>query len=689
MQSDAVLKLAADADVPPSSLSALVARVRALAHRRALWLHALGQSKPPDDSLASLPAALQRALLDLDAPDAEARFFARDARARQLTEAAQRYHTLSMADEDAPLPSIRNALELDDLELDLLAVCVAAEIDPSLAEVFAFVGGDPTRRFVTEPLAVRLCGYGREAASSPVGALAQWELLVAGPAEPGEPPPLRVDPFILGYLRGRTELDPELLAFARAVEPREPLPEWPVDRLRDRIGAALGRGTPTRLVIDGPPSSGRRTLAACVAVGLGAPALAIDTTAIGDAQWPRVHKRAQRQALLHGCALIWHGAQVSRALSGGVAQPPVEVFVTEPPADLGIGAGFHELRVSMPRLGSEQRAHLWRSSLPVIQVFTSEQRRHLAERFAVQVGEIAHVAAQGATAYTEVESLVREVTRGRLGDLGKLLACPFSRDDLQLPERLAAQLDELLFEARERTRFWENEGARRLFPRGTGLIALLSGAPGTGKTMAAQVIAATLGLDLFRIDLAATVSKYIGETAKNLRRLFARAADMSAVLLFDEADALFSKRTEVRDAHDRHANADTNYLLQLVEDYPGIALLATNRRQNMDDAFVRRVRYLLYFPRPEPAQRRAIWHQLVAQLGGPEVAQTLGPDLDRLATTVEATGAQIKNAVLGAAFFAREDGQAIGLDHLRRGLERELGNQGRSLPSDPPTRGRR
>jgi SpoVK/Ycf46/Vps4 family AAA+-type ATPase len=185
------------------------------------------------------------------------------------------------------------------------------------------------------------------------------------------------------------------------------------------------------------------------------------------------------------------------------------------------------------------------------------------------------------------------------------------------------------------------------------------------------------------------VSKYIGETAKNLRRLFARAADMSAVLLFDEADALFSKRTEVRDAHDRHANADTNYLLQLVEDYPGIALLATNRRQNMDDAFVRRVRYLLYFPRPEPAQRRAIWDQLVAQLGGPEVAQALGPEIDRLAGTVEATGAQIKNAVLGAAFFAREDGRAIGLEHLRRGLERERGNQGRSLPADPPPRGRR
>jgi SpoVK/Ycf46/Vps4 family AAA+-type ATPase len=294
----------------------------------------------------------------------------------------------------------------------------------------------------------------------------------------------------------------------------------------------------------------------------------------------------------------------------------------------------------------------------------------------LQVGEIAHVAAQSPESFDDVRRLAREFSRGRLDDLGHLLECPFRRADLQLPERLSRLLDEFLFEARDRIRFWENEQARRLFPRGTGLIALLSGPPGTGKTMAAQVIAAELELDLYRIDLASTVNKYIGETAKNLRRLFARAADMNAVLLFDEADALFSKRTEVRDSHDRYANADTNYLLQLIEDYPGVGLLASNKRQNIDEAFVRRVRYLLFFPRPDAGQRLAIWRQVVRELAGEERELALAAGLEQAAVRVEVTGAQIKNAVLAAMFKARQAGHPLGVEELRHGLERELSNQG-------------
>ena len=186
-----------------------------------------------------------------------------------------------------------------------------------------------------------------------------------------------------------------------------------------------------------------------------------------------------------------------------------------------------------------------------------------------------------------------------MGGLGRLLDCPFTWKDLVLPEKVRQNLEDFAFEAQERNRFWELATARRLFPRGTGLVGLFGGSPGTGKTMAAQVIAADLGLDLFRIDLATVVSKYIGETAKQLKQIFARAAMMNAVLLFDEADALFSKRTEVKDSHDRYANADTSYLLQLLEEYRGIAILATNKKQNVDAAFTRRIRYIVDFPRPD------------------------------------------------------------------------------------------
>ena len=182
--------------------------------------------------------------------------------------------------------------------------------------------------------------------------------------------------------------------------------------------------------------------------------------------------------------------------------------------------------------------------------------------------------------------------------------------------------------------------------------------------------------------MASTVNKYIGETAKNLRRVCARAAEMNAVLLFDEADALFAKRTDVRDSHDRYANADTNYLLQLVEDYPGVALLATNKRQNLDEAFVRRVRYVLYFPRPEPPQRLAIWRQLTGELAGAAAAAALDGELERLAHAAPLTGAQIKNAVLAAVFIAQQAGRAPAVEDIHRGLERELSNQGRALTID-------
>jgi SpoVK/Ycf46/Vps4 family AAA+-type ATPase len=237
----------------------------------------------------------------------------------------------------------------------------------------------------------------------------------------------------------------------------------------------------------------------------------------------------------------------------------------------------------------------------------------------------------------------------------------------------------LLFEARERVRVWEGPAAQRLFPRGRGLIALMTGNPGTGKTMAAQVIAAELGLDLFRIDLAASVSKYIGETAKNLRRIFARAAEMNAVLLFDEADALFSKRTEVKDSHDRYANTDTNYLLQLLEGFDGIALLASNKRQNIDLAFVRRLRYVLDFPRPDAAERLRIWQRLVRELFGEATEVELHGLLRSTADAVELTGAQIKLALLGGIFAARQDGSTLTGAHLCVGIERELVKSGRSL----------
>ena len=244
---------------------------------------------------------------------------------------------------------------------------------------------------------------------------------------------------------------------------------------------------------------------------------------------------------------------------------------------------------------------------------------------------------------------------------------------------LRQALEDLAFEAQERVAFWERPEARRLFPQGRGLLGLFSGPPGTGKTMAAQVIAAELGVDLFRIDLSSVVSKYVGETSQNLERILSRAAHMDVVLLFDEADALFGKRTEIRDAHDRFANTDTGYLLQAIEAYQGVAVLATNKKGNIDPAFIRRLRYVLEFPKPDGPQRLRIWRRIVGELAGPERLEDLGDDLEELADALEVTGAQIKFAILAALFAARRDGEPLALRHLLRGLERELMKEGRTL----------
>jgi SpoVK/Ycf46/Vps4 family AAA+-type ATPase len=274
--------------------------------------------------------------------------------------------------------------------------------------------------------------------------------------------------------------------------------------------------------------------------------------------------------------------------------------------------------------------------------------------------------------------VIRDARRHQL-DLAQPLECTFTWDDLVLEDTLRMILEDFVFEAHDRTQFWEAPAARRLFPQGRGLVGLFSGPPGTGKTMAAQVIAASLGIDLFRIDLSAVVSKYVGETSQNLQRILSRAEHMDVVLLFDEADALFGKRTEIKDAHDRFANTDTNFLLQALESYGGISILATNKKTNMDQAFIRRIRYVVEFPKPDAEQRRRIWYNVVRELAGSDTLDDLAGDLALLAEAVEVTGAQIKYAVLAAVFVARREAQLLDLTHLLRGLDRELVKEGRML----------
>ena len=246
-------------------------------------------------------------------------------------------------------------------------------------------------------------------------------------------------------------------------------------------------------------------------------------------------------------------------------------------------------------------------------------------------------------------------------------------DDIVLPPRPMQLLRELVGQARRRGVVLDEWGMRQGGGRGEGVSALFAGPSGTGKTMAAEVIAYELGFDLYTVDLATVVDKYIGETEKNLERIFAEAERVNGVLFFDEADALFGKRSDVKDAHDRYANVETAYLLQRMETFDGVAILATNLRANLDDAFTRRLDAIIDFPAPDAEYRRRIW-DLALRPGLPRAADL---DLDVMAQRFNLTGGNIRNVALAAAYFAAEERRPVSMADLMRATHREFLKLGR------------
>lgn len=675
-----------DPRVEPLSreLSLVLARLRARARLRAEWLRALWEAEGrPGGGLVVTHVEMETVLEDRDAPEAEEAWLdsqesLRPWRARLAAVEEELEHL-----EQSRLAELASVFGLAREEMDLLQACLGTAVDPSLARVWAYLQDHAGRAYMSAELASRLFGYGRRAMWSAESALFRWELITEGEVGPGEPRLLACDPQIAAWFMGRQELDGTLIGTARLQPPLPPLPAWPVEPTARSLEHVLEShpGARVRVSVHGPRGSGRKALAAAIASRLGLPLLVIDGDAIGEQEWQRAFLRAQRQAYLDRCALAWQGeALLRRPWPRAIPAFPVQFLILETGEVAPPAPGVLEHAVEMPVLTVEDRHRLWQQYLPAAGEWPSGELKALAARYRATAGEIASVGAKGAPTPRAAAQGLREQGRGRLDGLAQLLECPFDWDDLVVTDHVREPLEDLVFEAQARVAFWERPQARRLFPQGRGLLALFSGSPGTGKTMAAQIIAARLGFDLYRLDLSAVVSKYVGETSQNIEKLLRSAAPRDVVLFFDEADALYSKRTtEVRDAQDRFANMDTSHLMVSIESYSGIALLATNLKSHIDPAFVRRIRYVVDFPKPDAAQRLAIWRKVVAGLAGAPRMEALAKDLEALAAGAEATGAQIKNSVLAASFMAERDRRPIGLPHLVRGLNRELSKEGCAL----------
>jgi SpoVK/Ycf46/Vps4 family AAA+-type ATPase len=614
---------------------------------------------PPSPSMfsraARLRMLLQRRRLAADVP----LLMSPDASAQAAAEAEMEAHGAAPAETPPALIMLGHRLALSQFERGILFLCVAAELDTGIGAAFAEAQGDRNRTYPTFALAMTLFEDPAWEALSPEGALRQWRLIEI--TQPGATPltqaALRADERIVNYVKGLNHLDDRLAALVTPFDAASLQSLPPSHRAVAETLVRRGGEAAARLVLHGGDRGAKRRIAAAVAGALGLHPFGLPAEAIPSGAELEVAARLwSRDRRLLPLALLIEAHDVEPAPSGDNVASRIRAFVRA-----AGGLVFIDSRDGLPGLdpdlevdvdrptATEQRA-MWTEALGA----GSELPTLLASQFDLGQAEIEAVAAEakdepgveGLDARVWKASLAR--TRPAISRLAERIDPKARWDDLVLPETETTLLRRIVEQVGARARVYDDWGYRQRMNRGLGISALFAGDSGTGKTMAAEVLANALSLDLYRIDLSAVVSKYIGETEKNLRQVFDAAEAGGAILFFDEADALFGKRGEVKDSHDRYANIEINYLLQRMEAFGGLAILATNRKSDLDNAFVRRLRFIVDFPYPSAAERRRIWERAFAP-GVP----LRGVDFDHLAT-FDLSGGNIHSIALNAAFLAAQ-----------------------------------
>jgi hypothetical protein len=659
-------------------LEVVEARVRALvAHRRA-------DDPDPDDPFRGLYLSEQQVtrLLRLREPPVPDPLAA--ARLAEVEASADRADSKG---QPVRLRELAGRFGLDAIDVELLLVALAPDLDPRFERLYGYLNDDVSRRRASIGLALELClvpapsaaAHQRLGRASPLvaGGLVQVE----DPERPLLTRSLRVPDRVAAHLLGHDRPDP-LLAGILA-RPRADAGEAGTAVAASGLGRVLAGGAALAYARERAGGSGA-ALGAAALTAAGRPAVVVDLGRLDPAvDVVVVAATAAREARLAGGglvagpveALVAIGAQAVRAF----AELPVPVVLSgrctwDPAWSLQVPA-------LVEAAATRGQAALWRAHLDgelpqdLDPGAVTAQFRLAPEQVARAATAARLAAATGGRPLGAAELLAgaRAQNTAGLERLARRIAPRVGWDDLVLPEPAVGLLRELVARVRQRDRVLDGWGLGRPGPGGRGVKALFAGDSGTGKTMSAEVVAGELGLDLYVIDLATVVDKYVGETEKNLDRIFGEADRVNGVLLFDEADALFGKRSEVRDAHDRYANVEVAYLLQRMELFEGLAVLTTNLRSNIDEAFARRLDSIVDFPMPEEADRRRLWQRnLVA--GVPREDDL---DLDFLARAFKLSGGNIRNIVLTAAYLAAESGRAVGMVDLIRATEREYRKLGR------------
>jgi AAA+ superfamily predicted ATPase len=592
---------------------------------------------------------------------------------------------------------------LSSFERKILLMCAAAELDSRFTRLYAALNKDQRISLPTFSLAMAAFEDAHWSALLPARPLRHWRLIELLSGDVLTTSPLHIDESVLHFLTGMRSVDERVRSLIEPVAATGALPPGEARGARqiaDRLARGKGQSSWPLIQLSGSEPARRRTVAAaaCASLGLNLHRLTVAGMTRSSAEIDLFVRLWEREAALYPSGLLVEFDDLYNPDGAGdsalirlveTMRSPVLVSVHErmKPVNRQV------LSVELARATSGEQIDLWYRALGEAAPALEGEVETLVSHFSLSATDIDAAVAEagidaepldasegnGMAAHSVADlapalwDACRKQSRLRLEGLAQRIDPAATWNDLVLPEKQKQLLAQIAVHLRHRARVYGSWGFASKSSRGLGISALFCGPSGTGKTMAGEVLANELRLDLYRIDLSQVISKYIGETEKNLRRVFDAADDGAAILLFDEADALFGKRSEVKDSHDRYANIEVSYLLQRMEAYRGLAILTTNRKEALDTAFLRRIRFAVEFPFPESAQRAEIWRRVF-----PRQTPTEGLRIDRLAR-LNAAGGNIHNIAMGAAFLAADAGEPVRMSHLLSAARNEFSKIERPL----------
>lgn len=620
-----------------------------------------------------------------------------------------------------PLTQLRNCFHLSESEMKALIICLAPHIDARYGKLYAYLENDITRKYPNVGLILDLlCKTTQERLHlltllQPSAPLQRYRLLEGledyGQAVSTLRHSLRVNNRIINYVLGNQMIEEQLQQHLHFLPSRcwkdVVLPEEQFHHLQRLLGKMRDDTTGHRSVLNlyGRWGVGKKIIAQALCGDVGVALGVVDVVSLMRSPEAFLeHVRLiLREGLLQPCGIYFDCTKFLECSENGsihlldnLIREVRELgwltfFGSQQPLLWSAlnSTAIYAVEILPPDFIARKK--LWRLHLNgELRDDGNQNIEKLSARFDLTGGQIANAVRManhsamvrtpdnGKVTFSDLLASSRIQSQPKLAGLAQKIDSFYTWDDIVLPDDTIAQLSEICQRFTYRHRVLTEWGFDRKLSQGKGISTLFAGPSGTGKTMAAEVIASELGFCLYRIDLSGVVSKYIGETEKNLDHIFTIAEHSNAILFFDEADALFGRRSEVRDSHDRYANIEISYLLQKLEQYESIAILATNLPQNLDESFARRLSFTVYFPFPEEDSRSRIWKGIWPA----DTPLSENVDLDLLAKQFKISGGNIKNIALAAAFFAAKDGSNVTITHIIKATRREYQKMGRTLSED-------